>query len=130
MFSTPYPWHVEESRLDNGLVQIDICHTSEKRDQLIATLFARDTIEADGTTYRNLNRTANARLMAAAPELLSILQHFLARAEVQAATYRHLAKSQDEIANNGLADEQERWNRIVRKIIKKAKGLEGIPKCL
>lgn len=73
---TPGPW-VITYKTQSDYPHMYITHDSETRSQIIADLHCPVNIDAGGNTYSNMNKQANARLIAAAPDLLAALQSTL-----------------------------------------------------
>lgn len=65
---TPGPW-VITYKTQSDYPHMYITHDSETRSQIIADLHCPVNIDAGGNTYSNMNKQANARLIAASPTL-------------------------------------------------------------
>lgn len=80
---TPGPWHVEKQRAPNGGVFYDVTEENRQAHDRIAMVgpwtASRDGYEAE----------SNARLIAAAPELLAMLRAYAADCICQHDSIRH-----------------------------------------
>lgn len=119
---TPGPWMVADSertlhqQLAMGGIAIKAHAPKYGEGCAIFNLSTNPTFGGNDMTI------ANARLIAAAPDMLGDLQQAQARAQVTAATYRALAKVRDEAANLGLASEWQFFADAWAATITKATG--------
>ena len=103
---TPGPWAIAYMS-QSDYTHLYITHDSQTRSQIIADLHCPVSINSEGETYSNENKQANARLIAAAPELLEALE--------ACERYIHATMSDDNLAGIHEAD-------FARAAIAKAKG--------
>lgn len=105
---TPGPW-----TLTVGCYPRDSVWDADGQREVCPMVWGNDAEEID----------ANARLIAAAPDLLAALENAAASVAVHAATARHAALAGiNPVANNGLAAELERNVEHYRAAITKARG--------
>lgn len=116
---TPGPWHVEKrysgTMRDGKLVRyFAVAHTSPTRDCFVALDVAPAELMngATGVTSPNLEGEANARLIAAAPDLLEALEKIATQADLTARTFPNAPRRGDWL----------RVGEIARKAIAKAEG--------
>ena len=116
MTHTPGPWIYHRSKQPDNTGGYDYAIT-DSQNKIIAETFQNvDYASHDGKVYNQRPAEANARLIAAAPELFAILSELLENEEVE------IYPGAIELGGNRETDLEE-WATRAAAIIAKAKGI-------